>query len=217
MKKLLLIGAALACVSFNAQAQYNKTDYYINQNQRQYTHSVFSPYVGVDYAYTLYKFQKVDDGAGTRIDALKDASNGFGASVGLRLTDILSMEFAYQQAFKARKNIAGVKTEHKLSSYGLDLVANTPRDADFEFLGALGVGYYKLKYAFNDGADHKGDDTHIGVRFGLGGQYYVNDHMTLRAMARYNLIKMKGDKKDWDKFGAVKRTIDFTIGTRIYF
>jgi len=217
MKKLMILGAALACVSFNAQAHYNPADYYIKQHQNQYAQSVLGPYLGLDYAYSSYKFKKVDDGAGNRVDALKGVSNGFEVSGGLKFHDLLSGEISYQQSFKARKDVAGIKTEQKMSVIGFDLIANTPRESNFEFLGSLGVGYYKLDYMFNDGEEYKGHSGRIGVRLGLGGQYYMTDHIAVRAMARYNHIKMKGDKKGWKDFGAAKRTIDLTIGTRIYF
>ena len=217
MKKILMLGAALAVVSFDARAHYNPTDYYINQHQKQYMQSVVRPYLGADYVYTLSHFKKVDDGAGNRIEALKKPANGFAVSGGLKFHEMLSAEVSYQQGFKARKNVDGIKTENKLSVIGFDLIANTPQDSNFEFLGSLGVGYYRLKYTFDDGAKHSGRNSRIGVRMGLGGQYFVTDHIALRGMVRYNLVKMKGDRKDWQDLGALKRAIDFAVGTRIYF
>ena len=85
---------------------------------------------------------------------------------------------------------------------GIDFQGYIPINQEFELLASLGLGqyYFETKGSLYENqfgwSDYEynlfdGDSETLGIRLGIGAQYNVTDHVSLRAMARY--VKMNDD------------------------
>ena len=124
------------------------------------------------------------------------------------------------------KNLTKIDYE----SYGIDAIYSKPFfNQQFELLLALGIGIYDISTKSNNSVRTKCEgnplftapnyditfnsplslsNQSIGYRFGIGGQYNFNDHLSLRTMLRY--IKLSDDK-------LIDNMIEFSTGLRYYF
>jgi outer membrane autotransporter protein len=99
-----------------------------------------------------------------------------------------------------------------------------PVNQDFELLASLGLAQYNFKakqrvsnFVYNTGVgagfwvnseDEKISDDSLCCRLGLGVQYNINQHLALRAMARY--VKMNDDEN-------IRRLTEISLGLRYMF
>ena len=124
-------------------------------------------------------------------------------------------------------------TKLKYKAFGVDVIGNIPISQSFEILSALGIGFYNfdtgknLTSPFGNGEStgimealgelctqcvksgiYKKKINTTGVRIGLGAQYNINEHIALRAMARY--IKLTDDD-------IINSLTEFSLGLRYMF
>jgi len=210
MKKIFILAAAVSMTALSANAQYYqqprtqtvqyRTVYQQQPQQAQYTPNAvcqscyLRPYVGLDYSFNQVDWGNDEDG--DSLDSyFEDKFHAGSISLGMRFHDNFALEAYYKRSItKAKKsgNYLGYAytTEGELQSAGLDAVIHSPRlgyGNRVEFIGSVGVAYYELEEEVNIlGVRESEKEDHVGVRAGVGLQYYINDNVALRLMGRYN-------------------------------
>ena len=179
MKKITFLSLGF-CVSFSAQAIENE----------------YKPYIGLNYAYT-----------GVNAKNMRPHHSGFSAILGSVYNPYFGTELFYQYGGKDKLARQEVKTT-SFNAYGLDALAYLPLGCSGAVapLATLGFGEYtfrnKLVTSF-----HKKDHGY-GYRFGGGLSYNIDEHWSLRGIARY----IKADKiKNYDHFN------EYTVGVKYVF
>ncbi len=214
MKRTLLL-AGLACL-FASQAMAETENYF------------FKPYVGIDYVHSWIDGSTVgNDAYGNSIKLHDDDAGASEISIGAKFHNNFSAEAFYVQSDKIDSNV-NVKVldadnqlqdfsrriKFKYKAVGLDFISSVPVVENFELLGSLGVGYYKvvqkseitsfagLPFYANEGSK---DSNKWGVRVGFGAQYNITDYLAVRGMVRISRV---------DSIGSFT---DLTAGVRVYF
>lgn len=180
MKKLLSLTLLISLFSFNAHAT-----------------SWLRPYVGIDYAYTNAGYGNYTD------KTLKDKTNSYVLSAGIKVLPILAVEGFYQRSAHEKNTATNVifpgdkfKTDMTLRGYGADVVTDFLNLGIVEILGSAGIGRYEVKvsqdYLFNGNNGH-GSKTYNGegLRFGFGAQINISDTWSIRGMGRYTLTNIE--------------------------
>lgn len=186
----------------------------------------FRPYVGIELLNINNKLTDKDGyfkNGGTTY--FRNNSLSVSGIAGLRLFNYLGVEGFYQHSFgeKKTKSTANAddasltdvrKGTNIISSYGADLIGYVPMTRRFELLLALGLGEYdfhaKLTRYSKDSAgtkqnyskNNKNFDS-LGIRYGLGMQYAINESAIVRGMVRY--VKLSDD--DY-----IKSLTEFALG-----
>lgn len=105
-------------------------------------------------------------------------------------------------------------------AYGVDIQGYAPITQEFELMASLGLAQYdfeakdKTSYSISEigkvfyTEKHDKDFDSLGIRIGIGGQYYLTNNLALRAMARY--VHMADDEY-------VKNMTEFSLGLRYIF
>lgn len=130
------------------------------------------------------------------------------------------MEVFYQQSGEEDKTHATAdvlgadfNVSSKFKAYGIDAIGYLPLTGKLEGLGSIGFAKYDFEADFGAvgyGDVLSSDEDNLGVRFGLGLQYNINDNVAINGMARY----IKLDDSDED---AVEDITEFSIGARYSF
>ncbi len=196
------------------------------------------PYIGLEAGYnSLDRITIKDENTAGGISTisysqLPDKNITLSGVLGLKITPNISLEAFYQDTI-AKKNKKGKTTitnntidvsyttnsttSLSFNSFGLDFIYNTPLyNPSLQLLLALGISSYnidakyKIKKLYSNGEDItlSTSNQSIGYRFGIGGQYNFNDHLSLRTMLRY--IKLTDDK-------IIDDMVEFSTGLRYYF
>ncbi len=195
------------------------------------------PYIGLDIGYnkldrTTIKDEDIAEITHVSYLQLPQKNISLSGILGLQLNPNISLEVFYLDTVAYNKRngtttlsipvvdaIYTLKSSTQLSfkSYGLDAIYSYPiYNQTFQILASLGLGSYDvdIKYKVNK-ANPQGQDSatsvsnqSIGYRFGIGAQYNINKHFSLRTMLRY--IKLT-DKKIIDDM------LEFSTGIRYYF
>ena len=155
MKKLLAFSLLFALSAANAQAA-----------------GWLNPYVGIDYAYTNASYGNYTD------KALKDQTDSYVLSAGIKILPGLAVEGFYQQ------------------SYGVDVVNDFLNLGLVEILGSVGIARYDVKVSqdyFVNGTGGHTNKTYSGegLRFGIGAQINLTDSWSLRGMGRYSVTNIE--------------------------
>ena len=233
MKKTLLLASVISLMTLSANAQYYQQPrtrtitrtVYQNpyqpqpQNMAPYQQAQYSspfyfqPYLGVDYNFMISDID-TDDGEGDSFDVEKNL-HAFSVSLGARIHDNFGLEAFYEKSTKGKGSgtYYGYKynTNHELQAFGLDGVIYFPRlaNGNLELLGTIGLAYYqeKLSVSFPGLISESAKEDHLGLRFGAGFQYYLNDNVALRLMGHYNNTGIDD----------AENLYDITAGVRLYF
>lgn len=191
----------------NRQMDYVPQSYYDRKK-------TFRPYVGVELLNINNKLTD-KDGYFKSEGETYFRNNSFSASgvAGLRLLNYLGVEGFYQRSFGEKKtktttnstdsNLKDVrKATNIISAYGADLIGYVPMTKRFDILLALGLGEYdfhtKITQYTKDSAGNKQSYAKqkknldsLGMRYGLGMQYMINESAAVRGMVRY--VKLSDD------------------------
>ena len=165
MKKLLAFSLLFALSAANAQAA-----------------GWLNPYVGIDYAYTNAGYGNYTD------KALKDQTDSYVLSAGIKILPGLAVEGFYQQSAH--------ETDMSLRAYGVDVVNDFLNLGLVEILGSVGIARYDVKVSqdyFVNGTGGHTNKTYSGegLRFGIGAQINLTDSWSLRGMGRYSVTNIE--------------------------
>lgn len=207
--------------------QYRQPSYYPQEVQHQpapdyrYQQSAPSfydtiqirPVIGIDYVYSTLDVDDTDDYFGDTPDQfLKDKLNAYAFSAGFKINQYFGLEAFYQQSDKGKKKYEGDTIEDQYKAYGLDFIGYLPLMPNLDFIGSLGVAYYKAEYklsweGFDGNESESGSEEKYGIRIGAGLQYYFTNNIAFRFMARLNDTN----------FRYAGSIIDLSAGLRFYF
>ena len=161
---------------------------------------------------------------------VKDKLYGLKILAGYRLNNIIGAEFFIQQSEEAeeykREDLGSIVELVEQSSFsyraiGLDFMGHFPIADYYELIASLGLGWYDFDVSsnvmyrnittdvqFNFPAEIIGKTTAIGLRAGIGSQFYIKNNLSAVFMGRY--IKMTNDD-------VVKSMIELSLGLRYNF
>lgn len=191
-------------ISREEERSYNERRY-IENNQ-----NTIRPYIGLDVATTSMKFEDDD-----YKDYLSDSHNAYSLNAGVKFNQNFGVEAFIQQSGEETKtdDYWGDKTKTQFNAIGLDVIGYLPVSQELELLASLGMAQYnfsaKEEYDWGDYIEwEKSTLNTIGYRAGIGAQFNINEHLALRAMARY--IKFSDDD-------IIKNMTEFSLGLRYMF
>jgi opacity protein-like surface antigen len=152
-----------------------------NANADQSNGLFFKPYIGGDYQYSDVKFKSDDKGI------FPNSYNGGDIHIGARVHEYFGVEgsiFATAKSTKDNVDGSGLKARAKLDGSALDLMGYYPiPSTKAELIGSVGIARLQATEQATGVAAVK--DTETKARFGAGAQYWVSDHMNIRALVRY--------------------------------
>lgn len=188
------------------------------------------PYIGFDLGTTDFSFDKSYKDEEVDVNEVFGTKPKFwGVVAGLKFNPYVGVEAFYQKSSGDTKSFAGgltefsaytLKTAMNFEAYGADLLGYLPLNDNLEMVLGLGLAKYEFKGSIKghiisplwSDADGKvkisSDGDSMAGRFGLGVQYGINEHLALRAMARY--VKFFDDD-DFEKM------IELSLGLRYFF
>lgn len=136
----------------------------------------YKPYIGFDYAYTngVTKHMRPNYNSGS-------------VNVGTDYNRFFSTEVFYQYSDKSSKGHNSDRVKTSFQAAGLDLYGYLPLTCyrDLALIGTAGIGMYDFKTSLGNPALKGGHDHGYGYRAGAGILYTVDDHWSVRAVARY--------------------------------
>ncbi len=175
------------------------------------------PYIGLNIGYNKLDRITPEDEHITELSyvsyaKLPQKNISLSGILGLQLNHNFSLEAYYQSTIANDKKNGtttitiplvdatyntSTSTQLSFKSYGIDFIYNTPIfSQNIELLLTLGLGSYNInsKYVLNPHGDNifSSSNKSIGYRFGFGGQYNFNEHISLTTILRY--IKLTDDK-----------------------
>ena len=156
----------------------------------------YKPYIGLNYAYTSVTAKN-----------FHPHHNGISAVLGSVYNPYFGTELFYQYGGKDNISHKPVDTT-SFFAYGLDTIAYLPLGCNGSIapLATLGIGEYTFKNKLIT-SFHKKDHGY-GYRFGGGMSYNIDEHWSLRGIARY--IKT-------DKIKTYDHLTEYTIGLKYIF
>ena len=188
--------------------------------ERQLTNtssSTIRPYVGVDITTTKMKFSSVKDEYGDSFnykEVLPTSYTAYSLNAGAKFNQNFGIEaFIQQSSEETKTDDWDDKEKIQFNAIGIDLIGYLPVSQELELLASLGLAQYNFNekstyedeyYIYTD----KDNLNTMGYRFGIGAQYNINEHIALRAMARY--IKFSDDD-------IIKNMTELSLGLRYMF
>lgn len=168
------------------------------------------PYIGIDIAASKLEFAE----SGYE-DLMEDGHNSLSLVVGAKFNKNFGVEAFIQQSSEEEKKDSywGDSEKTSYSALGLDFIGYMPVNQELELLASLGLAQYNFNetYEYDDGLYSEWEKSSlntVGIRLGVGAQYNITDHVSLRAMARY--VKMNDDD-------IIKNMTEFSLGLRYMF
>ncbi len=185
------------------------------------------PYIGIDVASSKIKFGddewiKDYEGGDNYFD---DGNTSVSFVVGAKFNKHFGLEAFYQKSGDGESEVeyddidyyGEDKTSINYTAMGIDAIGYFPVNQEVEILASLGLAQYDfeskvsyVEYSYGDsyeGEESKDFDS-LGIRLGIGAQYNITDHVSLRAMARY--AKMNDDEY-------IKSLMELSLGLRYMF
>lgn len=156
----------------------------------------YVPYIGADYTYATAHAS----------EGLRPHYQVFDFNVGTKYNPYFGTEVFYAQSASEHKKFEDDKLKTSYRAYGLDLAAYLPCTTHADLFLTGGLGEYVLKYQFA-GQKHQ-KDTGIGYRMGGGLMLNLNEHFSLRLLARYVAL---------DKVSDINHLTEYGVGLRYHF
>ena len=202
-----------------------------------YNDMVMHDKVGDDVSIIL--INDIDHGIETD-DLISSNYIGFGVNMGIQFSNYLGVEGFFHKSYakpkttefsRWRTSIPFDREYYKIQlddletmSFGSDVLCYLPLiSKSVSILGTLGIGYYRFKLSsridktlerhneLNAVYKESEEESNIGFRCGVGGQYNFSEHMAVRLIARF--VEINSDKND-DIFDNM---IDISIGLKYTF
>ncbi len=118
----------------------------------------------------------------------------------------------YQNSAEEEKTVASLRTRTSFDAFGADALFFLPINEKFEVTFTLGFGFYDFEIETNNALFGTHSENHFGLRLGIGGEYKINQQVSLTAMLRYI------DFPDYDSYSDVMENMsEFGIGLKFYF
>lgn len=146
--------------------------------------------VGIDISNTKIKFNHDKKEDINYRDFFNNKYEGISISGGGRFSDDIGIEAFYTKSNKTSKNIGnGDHVEASYMALGADVLFYSAFTKESDLIMAFGLGYYDFNAKLKDGTgilpDEDDDEETLGVRIGLGWQFNLNDHISVRFMGRF--------------------------------
>ena len=195
-----------------------------NYRERQYTRSSSAntyttsedtnqirPYIGVDVAMSSMDLE--DNDYGDYSEYMEDSHNSLSLVVGAKFNRHVGVEAFIQQSSEEDKDYGEGKTTNQYNAIGVDLIEYMPVSHELELLASLGMAQYNfnVKEEYEDAyyeSWEKDSLNTLGIRLGIGAQFYMTDNVALRGMARY--VQFSDDD-------IIKNMVEFSLGLRYMF
>ncbi len=157
---------------------------------------------------------------------VEDAYSAITLSAGVKVNNQISLTGFYQfsseedkttYAYLGYDNYLYEKTTGSFKAYGVDASVYLPVSEKVNFIASAGVGYYDFsvdfKDSFSDGSYAWGtyEEDHIGLRFGIGAEVKLAEHIALTGNVRYVFLDYDDDT-DY-----IENLAEFGLGVRFYF
>lgn len=146
--------------------------------------------VGIDLSNTKVKFDHDKKEDINYQNLFDDKYEGISISGGARFSDDIGVEAFYTKSNKTNKSIGyGYNTEASYIALGVDALFYSAFTKESDLIMAMGLGYYdftaKLKDSTGIYPDEEGHEDSLGLRIGLGWQFNLNEHISVRFMGRF--------------------------------
>ncbi len=237
MRKILLLAGIFTVFIHNttlAHSQYNQKQFYYvsNETEKNYLENKIikqnqttklTPYIGLDLATSLSKFNSNSYLKSNGENYFKNTNNSLSFIIGLKYK-YLGMEFFYQLAENGTKNAGDLEQDNiqkriqlNYNALGTDIIGYIPLTQEIELLTSVGLAQYYFntsdKTTIKEDTKYtryrkNNDFDSYGIRLGLGVQYNIENLIAVRAMAHY--IKMDDDTY-------IKNIMELSLGIRYMF
>ncbi|MBR1915356.1 MAG: porin family protein [Alphaproteobacteria bacterium] len=160
--------------------------------------NVYTPYVGVEGLYGTAKAGQI-----------KPHYFGAAVNVGTMYNPYFSTELFYEQTGSDSKKISDTqKLKTAYRAYGLDATGYLPLGCDkrFSLFASLGMGEYVVRKKLSPDKHH--NNNGYAYRIGLGAQYALTEHFSLKLTTRY----MK-----FHRISGLNHGYNYGIGLRYHF
>ena len=200
-------------ISPSEARRYRERKYTRSSSANTYTTSEdtnqIRPYIGVDVAMSSMDLE--DNDYGDYSEYIEDSYNSISLVVGAKFNRHVGVEAFIQQSSEEDKNYGEGKTTNQYNAIGVDLIGYMPVSHELELLASLGMAQYNfnVKEEYEDYEYWEKDSLNtLGIRLGIGAQFYMTDNVALRGMARY--VQFSDDD-------IIKNMVEFSLGLRYMF
>lgn len=200
-------------ISPSEARRYRERQYTRSSSANTYTTSEdtnrIRPYIGVDVAMSSMDLE--DNDYGDYSEYIEDSYNSISLVVGAKFNRHVGVEAFIQQSSEEDKDYGEGKTTNQYNAIGVDLIGYMPVSHELELLASLGMAQYNfnVKEEYEDYEYWEKDSLNtLGIRLGIGAQFYMTDNVALRGMARY--VQFSDDD-------IIKNMVEFSLGLRYMF
>lgn len=200
-------------ISPSEARRYRERKYTRSSSANTYTTSEdtnqIRPYIGVDVAMSSMDLE--DNDYGDYSEYMEDSHNSLSLVVGAKFNRHVGVEAFIQQSSEEDKDYGEGKTTNQYNAIGVDLIGYMPVSHELELLASLGMAQYNfnVKEEYEDYEYWEKDSLNtLGIRLGIGAQFYMTDNVALRGMARY--VQFSDDD-------IIKNMVEFSLGLRYMF
>lgn len=200
-------------ISPSEARRYRERKYTRSSSANTYTTSEdtnqIRPYIGVDVAMSSMDLE--DNDYGDYSEYIEDSYNSISLVVGAKFNRHVGVEAFIQQSSEEDKDYGEGKTTNQYNAIGVDLIGYMPVSHELELLASLGMAQYNfnVKEEYEDYEYWEKDSLNtLGIRLGIGAQFYMTDNVALRGMARY--VQFSDDD-------IIKNMVEFSLGLRYMF
>ena len=200
-------------ISPSEARRYRERQYTRSSSANTYTTSEdtnqIRPYIGVDVAMSSMDLE--DNDYGDYSEYMEDSHNSLSLVVGAKFNRHVGVEAFIQQSSEEDKDYSEGKTTNQYNAIGVDLIGYMPVSHELELLASLGMAQYNfnVKEEYEDYEYWEKDSLNtLGIRLGIGAQFYMTDNVALRGMARY--VQFSDDD-------IIKNMVEFSLGLRYMF
>lgn len=200
-------------ISPSEARRYRERQYTRSSSANTYTTSEdtnqIRPYIGVDVAMSSMDLE--DNDYGDYSEYMEDSHNSLSLVVGAKFNRHVGVEAFIQQSSEEDKDYGEGKTTNQYNAIGVDLIGYMPVSHELELLASLGMAQYNfnVKEEYEDYEYWEKDSLNtLGIRLGIGAQFYMTDNVALRGMARY--VQFSDDD-------IIKNMVEFSLGLRYMF
>ncbi len=160
-----------------------------------------SPYIGVDYMYTMIQYDKASDQQGFRIkyrDLLANDLHGVSPHIGMQFGEYLGTEFGYFRTQNKRKSYTSsnvnlnppdtlINSTSHMSGYHADVIGHFPISDSVSALGSVGLikARTKIKVSLYSSDLSDANPSDLTWRVGAGLRLNAYHNVGLRLMAHY--------------------------------